>query len=86
LVVPHANVILPDLPWVMSAKGETPMPATPESIARTRAFARIIGPFLVVVPGKLVWIADGSRRGEVMEGKATATDAILLALIANSVD
>ena len=27
------------------------MPATPESEARTRAFARVIGPFLVIVPG-----------------------------------
>jgi hypothetical protein len=26
------------------------MPATPEAIARTRAFARVIGPFLVIVP------------------------------------
>jgi hypothetical protein len=27
------------------------VPATPESQARTRAFARIIGPWLVIVPG-----------------------------------
>ena len=27
------------------------MPATPGSEARTRAFARVIGPFLVIVPG-----------------------------------
>ena len=27
------------------------MPATPEAAARTRAFARVIGPFLVIVPG-----------------------------------
>lgn len=27
------------------------MPATPEAKARTRAFARVIGPFLVIVPG-----------------------------------
>jgi hypothetical protein len=27
------------------------MPATPESKASTRAFARVIGPFLVIVPG-----------------------------------
>ncbi len=27
------------------------MPTTPESKARTRAFARVIGPFLTVVPG-----------------------------------
>ncbi len=27
------------------------MPATPESQARTRAFARVIGPWLVIVPG-----------------------------------
>jgi hypothetical protein len=27
------------------------MPATPEASARTRAFARVIGPFLVIVPG-----------------------------------
>ncbi len=26
------------------------MPATPEAQARTRAFARVIGPFLVIVP------------------------------------
>ena len=30
------------------------MPATIESKARTRAFARLIGPFLVIVPGILV--------------------------------
>jgi hypothetical protein len=27
------------------------MPATPESRARTRAFARVIGPWLVIAPG-----------------------------------
>jgi hypothetical protein len=27
------------------------MPATPEAMARTRAFARVIGPFLVIAPG-----------------------------------
>jgi hypothetical protein len=27
------------------------MPATPETKARTRAFSRVIGPFLVIVPG-----------------------------------
>jgi hypothetical protein len=27
------------------------MPATPESRAMTRAFARVIGPWLVIVPG-----------------------------------
>jgi hypothetical protein len=27
------------------------LPATPESQARTRAFARVIGPWLVIVPG-----------------------------------
>lgn len=31
-------------------KGETPMPATPEARARTGAFARVIGPYLVIVP------------------------------------
>ena len=30
------------------------MPATPESEARTRAFARVIGPFLVIVPSIVV--------------------------------
>ncbi len=30
------------------------MPATPEAAARTRAFARILGPFLVIVPGIVV--------------------------------
>lgn len=30
------------------------MPATPESEARTRAFARVIGPWLVIVPGIIV--------------------------------
>ncbi len=29
------------------------MPATPEAKVRTRAFARVIGPFLVIVPGTL---------------------------------
>jgi hypothetical protein len=36
------------------AKGETLMPATPEARARTRAFARVIGPFLVIVPAIMV--------------------------------
>ncbi len=27
------------------------MPATPEALAKTRAFARVLGPFLVIVPG-----------------------------------
>lgn len=30
------------------------MPATPEAGARTRAFARVIGPWLVLVPGVIV--------------------------------
>ena len=30
------------------------MPATPESKARTRAFARVIGPWLVIAPGIIV--------------------------------
>jgi hypothetical protein len=30
------------------------MPATPESTARTRAFARVIGPWLAIVPGIIV--------------------------------
>jgi hypothetical protein len=30
------------------------MPATPEAKAQTRAFARVIGPFLVIVPGIIV--------------------------------
>jgi hypothetical protein len=29
------------------------MPATPESVARTRAFARVIGPFIALVVGAL---------------------------------
>ena len=35
------------------------MPATLESQARTRAFARVIGPWLVVVPGIIVLRASG---------------------------
>jgi hypothetical protein len=35
------------------------MPATLESRIRTRAFARIIGPFMVIVPGILVVRAPG---------------------------
>jgi hypothetical protein len=35
------------------------MPATPEAQVRTRAFARVLGPFLVIVPvrapGMGVW-------------------------------
>ena len=31
-------------------KGETLMPATPEARTRTRAFARVIGPYLVIAP------------------------------------
>jgi len=30
------------------------MPATPDSRARTRAFARVIGPFIVIAPGIIV--------------------------------
>lgn len=30
------------------------MPATPESKARTRAFARVIGPWLAIAPGIIV--------------------------------
>ena len=30
------------------------MPATPKSAARTRAFARVIGPWLAIVPGIIV--------------------------------
>ena len=32
------------------SEGETLMPATPVARARTRDFARVIGPFLVIVP------------------------------------
>ena len=35
-------------------KGETLMPDTPEARACTRAFARVIGPFLVIVPAIIV--------------------------------
>ena len=35
------------------------MPATPESQIRTRAFARVIGPWLVIVPGIIVLRAPG---------------------------
>jgi len=35
------------------------MPATSESKIRTRAFARVIGPFIVIVPGILVVRAPG---------------------------
>ncbi len=35
------------------------MPATQESQARTRAFARVIGPWLVIVPGIIVLRASG---------------------------
>jgi hypothetical protein len=39
----------------MSTDGETvSVPATQESQARTRAFARVIGPWLVIVPGIIV--------------------------------
>ncbi len=30
------------------------MAATPEAEARTRAFARVLGPYLVIVPGLIV--------------------------------
>ncbi len=30
------------------------MPATPESRARTRTFARVLGPYLVIVPGVIL--------------------------------
>jgi hypothetical protein len=35
------------------------MPATPDSQARTRAFARVLGPWLVIVPGIIAWRAAG---------------------------
>jgi hypothetical protein len=35
------------------------VPATPESQARTRAFARVIGPWLVIVPGIIALRAPG---------------------------
>jgi hypothetical protein len=35
---------------LFQAQGETFVPATPEASARTRAFARVIGPFLTIVP------------------------------------
>jgi hypothetical protein len=39
----------------MSTDGATvSVPATQESQARTRAFARVIGPWLVIVPGIIV--------------------------------
>ena len=38
------------------------MPATPETKARTRAFSRVIGPFLVIVPGIVVVRAPETGR------------------------
>ena len=35
------------------------MPATPQSQARTRAFARVIGPWLIIVPGIIAVRAPG---------------------------
>jgi uncharacterized protein YjeT (DUF2065 family) len=44
----------------MSTDGATvSVPATQESEARTRAFARVIGPWLVIVPGIIVLRASG---------------------------
>ena len=44
----------------MSIDGATvSVPATQESQARTRAFARVIGPWLVMVPGIIVLRASG---------------------------
>jgi hypothetical protein len=40
-----------DRPESLAGEGRNAMPATPESRARTRAFARVIGPFLIIVPG-----------------------------------
>jgi hypothetical protein len=37
--------------WDPSRRKERAMPATLESEARTRTFARVIGPWLVIVPG-----------------------------------
>jgi hypothetical protein len=47
----------------MPAKGETLMPATPEARARTRAFARVIGPFLVIVPAIIAVRAPSTSMG-----------------------
>jgi hypothetical protein len=43
----------------IKAKGEMHMSAALESKVRTRAFACVIGPFLVIVPGILVVRAPG---------------------------
>jgi hypothetical protein len=42
------------------------MPATPEACARTRAFARVIGPFLVIVPGIIAMRAP--NMGTILSG------------------
>jgi hypothetical protein len=38
----------------LTQETENSMPATQESKARTRAFARVMGPFLVIVPGTVM--------------------------------
>lgn len=40
------------------------MPATPESRARTRSFARVIGPFAMIVPGAVAIRAATGTLGE----------------------
>src|SRR5258707_800997 len=57
---------------MMSGRRRPAMPATPQSQARTRAFARVIGPFLVVVPSLV------AARGSDM-------DALAASFIANDV-
>lgn len=42
------------------------MPATPEARARTRAFARVIGPFLVIVPAIVAVRAPSASMGTIL--------------------
>lgn len=42
------------------------MPATPEAKARTRAFARVIGPFLVIVPAIVAVRAPSASMGTIL--------------------
>jgi hypothetical protein len=52
------------------------MPATPEARARTRAFARVIGPFLVIVPGIVVVRVPGMSLDTVLSA-FFANDALV---------
>jgi hypothetical protein len=60
------------------------VPATQESQARTRAFARVIGPWLVIVPGIIVLrgVGDGRVSIRILQERGGGDSALEEALTA----